>query len=174
MRAHFAAAAFALAACAGPVAAAPLAKGAAAPDFTLTSTTGGKRAPFNLKTELKKGPVVLYFYPAAFTAGCTIEAHMFAEATDDFKKAGAQVIGVSTDPIDKLDKFSTQECQGKFPLGADTDAKVAEAYGVKTSFMGRTIAGRTSYVIGKDGKIALVHSDNKPQDHITKTLAAVK
>lgn len=166
-------AAVAFAALALPAVAAPLAVGAAAPDFTVTSTTGGKHAPFNLKQELKKGPVVLYFYPAAFTPGCTIEAHLFAEATGDFKKHGAQVIGMSMDGLDKLDKFSTQECQGKFPLGADTDGKISEAYGVKTTMMGRTISSRTSYVIGKNGKVKLVHAGQNPAEHVKQTLAAV-
>lgn len=167
------AAAAAVLAIAAPASAEPLKSGAVAPDFTLTATTGGKHASFHLKDQLKKGPVVLYFYPAAFTPGCTIEAHMFADAVDDYAAKGAQVIGVSLDPIDKLDKFSIQECQGKFPLGADTSGKVAQAYGVKAQFGARTIATRTSFVIGKDGRVAFVHSDMKPDGHVKETLAAL-
>lgn len=172
-------AAAALAAAALPAAAEPLKIGQAAPDFSLTATTGGHHGAFHLKDQLKKGPVVLYFYPAAFTKGCTIEAHLFADAVDDFKAKGAQVIGVSLDPIAKLDDFSKQACQGKFPLGADTDGKVAELYGVKTSFtppgssQPLTIASRTSFVIGKDGKVDHVYSAMDPSQHVAQTLAAV-
>jgi peroxiredoxin len=172
MKSAFLAAA-AVVAIALPACAEPLKAGAAAPDFTLTSTTGGKHAPFHLKEQLKKGPVVLYFYPAAFTDGCNLEAHLFAEAVDDFAAKNAQVIGVSLDPIDKLDRFSVEKCQSKFPLGADTDGKVADTYGVKAQFLNRTIATRTSFVIGKDGKIVFVHSDMKPDEHVKHTLAAL-
>jgi peroxiredoxin len=179
MKTALVAAAMALIA-AAPAFAEPLKVGDAAPDFTVTSTTGGKHTPFHLKDQLKKGPVVLYFYPAAFTKGCTIEAHLFADAVDDFKAKGAQVIGVSLDPIAKLDDFSKQECQGKFPLGADTDGKVADLYGVKTSFTPpgavepRVIASRTSYVIGRNGKIVLAHTDMNPNEHVKLSLAALK
>src|ERR1041384_3649135 len=101
--------------------------GAAAPDFTAPATLGGKEFTFSLADALKKGPVVLYFYPAAFTSGCTVEAHEFAEATDKFAAMGATVIGVSADKIDKLDKFSVSECRSKFAVAADPDQKVIKA-----------------------------------------------
>ena len=97
---------------------AELAIGERAPDFSTQVSLAGQPMPFSLKQALKKGPVVLYFYPAAFTKGCTIEAHDFAEATDDFNKLGATVIGMSADPIDKLNQFSVQECRNKFAVGS--------------------------------------------------------
>src|ERR1700694_613365 len=100
--------------------------GANAPDFAAAASMGGKQFKFALADALKKGPVVLYFYPAAFTTGCTIEAHNFADAMGDFEKMHATVIGVSHDPIDKLQKFSTSECRSKFPVAADTDDQSIE------------------------------------------------
>src|SRR6201992_4337540 len=117
---------------AGLVFAAPLyaalPQGAQAPDFTTEATLAGKPFKFSLADEWKNGPVVLYFYPAAFTKGCTIEAHEFAEAVDEYKKYGATVIGVSHDNIDTLTKFSVSECRSKFPVAADPDSKVIDAY----------------------------------------------
>lgn len=159
---------------AGPALAEPLAKGASAPDFTLTTTTGGKHAKFHLKDELKKGPVVLYFFPKANTPGCDAEAGLFSKATPDFHKAGAAIIGVSTDKIETLDEFSVKKCESAFPLGADPSASLAEQYGVKTNFAGMTIASRTSYVIGQDGKIAFVHSDRNFAEHASLTLAEAR
>lgn len=164
-------AAVALAAMAIPAVAEPLKVGAAAPDFTLTTTTGGKHAKFHLKDELKKGPVVLYFFPKANTPGCDAEAGLFSAATPDFHKAGATLIGVSTDKIETLDVFSVKKCESAFPLGADPSASLAEQYGVKSSFGPMTIASRTSYVIGTDGKIAFVHSDRNFAQHASLTLA---
>jgi thioredoxin-dependent peroxiredoxin len=109
-------------------ASAALQVGAKAPDFTAPASLGGKEFTFSLADTLKKGPVVLYFYPAAFTSGCTQEAHDFAEATDQYAALGAMVIGVSADKIDKLDKFSVSECRSKFPVAADADSKVIGAY----------------------------------------------
>src|SRR6185312_681697 len=118
---------FILALCTAPVLAS-LAVGAKAPTFTLQASRGGNVFTFNLADALAKGPVVLYFYPAAFTKGCTIEAHEFAEAIDQYKSLGATVIGVSHDPIDKLQKFSVSECRSKFPVAADTDQAVMKEY----------------------------------------------
>src|ERR1700757_4043459 len=103
---------------------AALKDGAKAPDFTLQATQGGKVFTFSLADELKNGPVVLYFYPAAFTKGCTVEAHEFAEATDKFKAMGVTVIGVSHDSIDTLNKFSVSECRNKFAVASDEDKKI--------------------------------------------------
>ena len=105
---------------AGPALAA-LADGTQAPDFTAQASMGGKEFTFSLSDALKKGPVVLYFYPAAFTSGCTVEAHDFADATDKFAALGATVIGVSHDKIETLDKFSVSECRSKFAVAADPD-----------------------------------------------------
>ncbi|MGZ5989639.1 MAG: peroxiredoxin, partial [Rhizomicrobium sp.] len=105
--------------CLAPAAAA-LKVGAMAPDFTAPASLGGKEFTFALADALKKGPVVLYFYPAAFTKGCTIEAHEFADAMPQFEALGVTVIGVSHDNIDTLNKFSTTECRSKFPVAADS------------------------------------------------------
>ena len=147
--------------------------GAAAPDFTAQASLGGKEFTFSLADTLKKGPVVLYFYPAAFTPGCTIEAHEFAEATDDFKKLGATIIGVSHDPIAKLDKFSVSECRSKFAVAADDDQKIEKAYDAVLP-QKPEYANRTSFVIGQDGKIAYAYTDLSPDKHIENTLNAVK
>ena len=111
---------------AGPAAQAALNVGAPAPDFSAQASLGGNVFTFKLAEALKKGPVVLYFYPAAFTAGCTIEAHDFAEATDEYKSLGATVIGVSADDIDTLNKFSVSECRSKFAVAADGDRPTAQ------------------------------------------------
>ena len=145
--------------------------GTKAPDIETQASLAGKAMPFSLKAALKKGPVVLYFYPAAFTPGCTVEAHLFADATDDFKKLGATVVGMSADPIDKLDKFSKTECREKFAVGSASAATIA-AYDV--SLPKTTISNRTSFVIAPDGKIIFMHSEMAPQGHITGTMDAVK
>ena len=155
------------------LASAALPVGAKAPEFATQVSLAGKPMPFSLKQALKKGPVVLYFYPAAFTSGCTIEAHDFAEATDDFKKNGATVIGMSADPIDKLNKFSVSECRNKFAVGSATPQTIA-AYDV-TLPVKPTISNRTSYVIAPDGKVIFSYSNlTNPTEHITRTKAAVK
>jgi peroxiredoxin Q/BCP len=153
-------------------AAAALQVGAVAPDFTAQASIGGKEFQFKLSEALKKGPVVLYFYPAAFTPGCTVEAHNFADATDDFAKLGATVIGVSHDSIETLDKFSTTECRSKFAVAADTDQSITKAY---DSVLQRKpeYADRTSYVIAPDGKIILSYTDLKPDQHVALTMKAV-
>src|SRR5579863_10249821 len=102
--------------------------GDTAPDFTAQASLGGKEFTYNLADALKKGPVVLYFYPEAFTKGCTIEAHDFAEATDKYAALGATVIGVSHDDITKLDKFSVSDCRSKFPVAADPNETVIKQY----------------------------------------------
>ncbi|GAA4750360.1 peroxiredoxin [Sphingomonas daechungensis] len=156
---------------AGPASAA-LPTGAKAPDFTTTGALGGKPFKLNLAAQLKKGPVVLYFYPKAFTQGCTLEAHAFSEAEKDFKKAGAQVIGMSADDLPTLKKFSVEGCRSAFPVATATPA-VIKAYDVSLK-QKPELTDRTSYVIGRDGKIVFVHSDLNWSEHVTKTLAAVK
>jgi peroxiredoxin len=148
--------------------------GSTAPDFTAPAYLAGKSFTFNLNDALKKGPVVVYFFPAAYTPGCQIEAHLFAEAADEFKAQHATVIGVTAGNTDKLEKFSTdtQYCSGKFAMALDDGAKIATTY--KSTFAERPMSDRTSYVIGKDHKIALVYSNLNPNDHVTQTMAAVK
>lgn len=144
--------------------------GAPAPDFTLPATLGGKEFTFHLAEALKKGPVVVYFYPAAFTKGCTIEAHDFAEAMPRFAAAGASVIGVSHDDIATLNRFSVSECQSRFPVAADRDRKVMKAY--DAAMMLLSYADRTSYVVGQDGRIKFAYSNLNPDGHVAGTLKA--
>jgi thioredoxin-dependent peroxiredoxin len=146
--------------------------GSPAPDFATKGAKAGKSFDFRLSTALKKGPVVLYFFPAAFTPGCTIEARKFAEAADDFAKAGATLIGAAADPIDKLAKFSVEECRNKFPVAVATPAMISGYDVVLPQLAGRS--NRTSFVIGQNGRIAYVHSDMAPDGHITGTLTAVR
>ncbi|HKP34453.1 MAG TPA: peroxiredoxin [Sphingomicrobium sp.] len=146
--------------------------GSKAPDFTTTGAVGGKAFKLHLAERLKKGPVVLYFFPKAFTSGCTAEAHAFSEAIADFKKAGAQVIGMSADNIATLKDFSVKECRSAFPVATATPG-TQKAYDVAwAEHPGLTT--RTSYVIDKRGKIVLVHDDLDFSEHVAKTLAAVK
>ena len=155
---------------------AALTNGAKAPDFTLQATQGGDEFTFKLADALKKGPVVLYFYPAAFTSGCTLEAHNFADNMDAFKKMNATVIGVSHDPIAKLKEFSTSECRKKFAVAADTDdqsvEKLYDAVLVSDKWPGH--ANRTSYVIAQDGTIAYSYTNLDPKDHVSNLLDALK
>ncbi len=151
---------------------AALKTGERAPDFTAQATLGGKEFQFSLAEALKKGPVVLYFYPAAFTSGCTIEAHKFAEATDDFAKLGATVIGVSKDDIETLHKFSVSECRSKFAVAADPGLKIAKSYDAKIPVL--AYADRTSFVIIPGGTIQYVYSAMSPDKHVSNALAAVQ
>ena len=157
---------------AGPTLAA-LADGTQAPDFTAQASMGGKEFTFSLADALKKGPVVLYFYPEAFTKGCTIEAHEFADAMDKYQALGATVIGVSHDKIEKLDQFSVSECRSKFPVAADPDEVVIKQY---DAVLGAhpEYANRTSYVIAPDGKILMSYTDLNPDKHVEMTMAAVQ
>ena len=157
-------------------AAASLPVGATAPDFTAQGARAGKTFGFALKAALKKGPVVLYFYPKAFTQGCTLEAHAFAEASGDFVKAGATIIGMSADDLPTLQRFSTEECRSKFAVATATP-EVVKAYDVafkRPDGSVLPITSRTSYVIGRNGKIAMVHSDLDWRDHVRLTLEAVR
>src|SRR3569832_241902 len=132
---------------------AQLKAGATAPLFKAQASLGGKQFTFSLSEALKKGPVVVYFYPKAFTSGCTVEAHEFAEAMGKFQALGASVIGISNDDIASLDKFSTSECRSKFPVAADSDQRIMTAYdAVMMGFM--PYACRTSYVVTPDGRIS--------------------
>ena len=152
---------------------AALSVGAKAPDFKARASIGGKQFNFVLADALKKGPVVLYFYPAAFTPGCTIEAHNFADAMDDFEKLGATVIGVSHDTIQTLDKFSLTECRSKFPVAADADASIMKGYD-SVSRGDPEYAQRTSYVISPAGQVLFTYTAGDPTHHVEYTMNAVK
>ena len=161
----------ALASVAFPAAAA-LPVGSKAPAFVTTAAGGGKIFRLDLKQQLNDGPVVLYFFPKAFTEGCTLEARAFSEAVPEFRKLGARVIGMSADSIGILKKFSVEACRSAFPVGRASPELVRE-YDV--SWKGKKgLTTRTSYVIGKDGRIVLVHDDLDWSQHVAKTLAAVK
>jgi peroxiredoxin len=152
---------------------AALSVGDKAPDFTAQASLGGKVFMFSLADALKKGPVVLYFYPAAFTKGCTIEAHDFAAASDKYHALGATVIGISHDPIDKLVKFSVSECRSKFAVAADENKNVMKAYDAVLD-RNPELANRVSYVIVPNGKIIYSYTDLNPDKHVENTLAALQ
>lgn len=165
----------ALAALAVTPAIAALAAGAKAPPLVTKGALAGKEVPFDLAKSAKKQPVVLYFFPKAFTQGCTLEARAFAEAIPEFKKAGAIVVGVSADNVATLKTFSTQECSSKFAVVSANPKQVAD-FDVALSQQGKLtgLTTRTSYVIGRDGRVAYVHNDMNPNEHVRLTLQAVK
>lgn len=142
--------------------------GAPAPDFSADAALAGQAYKFKLAEALKQGPVVVYFYPKAFTSGCTVEAHQFSEATDKFKALNTTVIGLSNDNIETLKKFSVEACRGKFAVAADAGAKVMREYDAKLAMF--DMADRISYLIGPDGKIAAVYSSMNPDGHIEAML----
>ncbi|MDY7577520.1 peroxiredoxin [Herbaspirillum sp. RTI4] len=147
--------------------------GDTAPDFTTQASMGGQVTSFSLDATLKKGPVVLYFFPAAFTSGCTIEAHLFADAIDRYKELGATVIGVSNDDIDTLNRFSLSECRSKFAVAADTDKKIIKAYDAAMLLM-PSHASRVSYVITPDHKVIYEYSSLNPDQHVANTMKALE
>lgn len=147
--------------------------GDSAPDFTAKASLGGKVFTFSLADALKQGPVVLYFYPAAFSRDCTIEAHDFAEAVDQYKALGATVIGVSHDDIDTLNRFSVSECRSKFAVVADEDQSIMKHYDA-VLFKLTDYANRVSYVIAPNNTIVYEYSSLNPDKHVANTLAAVK
>jgi peroxiredoxin Q/BCP len=147
--------------------------GAAAPKFVAQASLGGKVFSYSLEDALKKGPVVLYFYPAAFTKGCTIEAHDFADAIEKYQALGATVIGVSHDDIEKLNRFSVSECRSKFPVAADPDQHIMKSYDAILAAKPE-YANRTSYVISPAGLIIYTYTDLQPDKHVENTLDALK
>jgi peroxiredoxin len=149
-----------------------LPKGSKAPDFTTTGALAGKPFKLHLKDQLRHGPVVLYFFPKAFTKGCTLEAHAFSDASAEFRKLGARVIGMSRDDLPTLEKFSVAECRNSFPVATAT-AATAKAYDVGWAEH-PDMTKRTSYVIAPDGRIVMVHDDLDWSQHVQKTLAAVR
>jgi peroxiredoxin len=169
-----------------------LKQGDKAPDFSAKASLAGKEFDFSLQDALKKGPVVVYFYPSAFTGGCNIEAHTFAENKEKFDAAGASIIGVSRDSISRLNAFSAdpQYCAGKVAVASDADGKIATAYnltsmdakpGMKDSRgadIDHAFTERTTFVVGPDSKIlaTLSSADDKisPAAHVEKSLAVVQ
>ena len=171
---------------------AALKTGATAPDFTAAASLAGKHFTFSLGEALKKGPVVVYFYPSAFTGGCDLEAHTFATTKDKFDAAGATIIGVSADSIERLDAFSSDPkyCAGKFPVASDADGKVAGSYDLQTVAakpgmkdvrgvaIDHAFIPRTTFVIAGDGRIVATFSSEadhlRPDQHVEKSLAIVQ
>jgi peroxiredoxin len=151
---------------------AALQQGERAPTFKAPAALDGKPFEFDLTEALKKGPVVLYFYPKAFTHGCTIEAHAFAEATPRFSALGATVVGISHDDIETLKRFSTEACRSQFAVVSDPQANTIKAYDAASLLPG--VASRISYVIGRDGKVAFTHEGSNPLQHVEETMKAVQ
>ena len=167
---------------------AALKQGDAAPDFKAPASLAGKEFQFSLKDALKKGPVVVYFYPSAYTGGCNIQAHTFSENTDKFKAAGASIIGVSLDKIGTLNEFSAdpEYCAGKVPVASDADGKIAKSYDLKVmdarpgfrNTKGNEIdhgfAERTTFIVTPDGKVSSTIGGVKPDENVMKALEAVQ
>src|ERR1700722_17430653 len=163
-----------------------------APDFSARASLAGKEFDFSLQDALKKGPVVVYFYPSAYTKGCDIEAHTFAQEKDKFDAAGATIIGVSADSIERLNAFSADPdyCAGKFPVASDADKKIAASYNLMTNpgragmtdvrgaAIDHDFIERETFVIGKDHKIIATFSSTEdklsPDAHVEKSLAIVQ
>jgi peroxiredoxin len=157
-----------------PSAAVPaLPTGAQAPDFTTSGALAGQPFQLHLREKLRHGPVVLYFFPRAFTQGCTLEAHAFSVASHDFRRAGASVIGMSADGYDALRRFSVEACRNAFPVATASPATI-RAYGVTFSDTRPELTNRTSYVIAPNGRIIYSYSDLDWRNHVTNTLAAVR
>ncbi|MDI1253101.1 peroxiredoxin [Thermomonas sp.] len=148
--------------------------GAKAPDFSAPAYLAGQPFTFNLTDALKKGPVVVYFFPAAHTSGCNVEAHLFSEAIDKFKAQHATVIGVTAGNLDELADFSkeTEHCGGKFAVAADSGAKIAKQYDALLKLKPGW-SDRTSYVIAQDGTVAHAYSAMSPNQHVKETLDAL-
>ena len=144
-----------------------------APEFNAEAAQGGKVYHYSLADALKKGPVVLYFFPAAYSEGCSVEAHYFAEAIPQFEALGATVVGVSGDDIDTLSKFSVQACQNKFPVASDETQTVMKSYDavLKTR---PEFANRISYVIAPNGQVMYHYMSLNPTKHVEKMLGALK
>lgn len=167
---------------------AALKEGEKAPEFTAKASLAGKEFTFALKDALKKGPVVVYFYPAAFTGGCNMQAHAFSENSDKFSAAGASIIGVSLDKIATLNQFSAdpQYCAGKIPVASDADGKIAKSYDLQVreakpgarntrgDEIDHGFAERTTFVVTPAGKVAATISNLSPTDNVAKALEAVQ
>ena len=147
--------------------------GDAAPDFTAQAALAGKTYRYSLAESLAKGPVVLYFFPAAFSEGCSLEAHSFAEAVGQYEALGATVVGVSGDDLDTIAKFSVQACQSKFPVASDESKSVIKAYDALMQTR-PDYANRVSYVIAPNGKVVYSYLSLNPAKHVEKTLSALR
>ena len=146
--------------------------GTKAPDFRTMGALAGKPFRLHLAEQLRNGPVVLYFFPKAFTEGCTLETKAFADAMPKFRAARARVIGMSADDLPTLKRFSTEACRSKFPV-ATASPQTIHAYDVVLK-MKPELTDRTSYVIAPDARIVMVHSEMDWKEHVSKTLAAVQ
>src|SRR5215471_803806 len=167
---------------------AALKEGDKAPDFKTQASLAGKSFTFSLKDALKKGPVVVYFYPSAYTGGCNIQAHTFAVNSDKFAAAGATIIGVSLDSIKRLNDFSAdpQYCAGKFPTASDADGAISKSFDLKVAEgkpgikdtrgveIDHGFAERTTFIVTSDGKIAATIGGMAPADNVTKALEEVQ
>jgi len=167
---------------------AALPTGTAAPDIETQASFAGKAFAFSLKDDLRRGPVVVYFYPSAFTGGCNVQAHTFAENADRFAAAGATIIGVSLDSIDRLNAFSAdpQYCAGKIAVASDRDGSIARSYdlSIREAVPGRKdtrgteidhgFAERTTFIVTPDGKIAATIGGLAPADNVEKALVIVQ
>jgi peroxiredoxin len=147
--------------------------GETAPKFTAQAAVAGQVINYSLAEQLGSGPVVVYFFPAAFSEGCSLEAHEFAEAMEGFKAAGATVIGVSRDDIETQKKFSSSVCQGKFPVAADADQSIMKSYDAVLASR-PDYANRVSYVVTPDGKILYQYTSLNPAKHVANTLNAIQ
>ncbi len=147
--------------------------GAVAPDFTVEAALAGKPVTVTLSEALQKGPVILWFFPKAFTSGCTKEANLFAETTTEFAALGATVIGMSNDVLSVAQEFSVKEAHNAFLVAADPEGQVIQSYDARMLF-GVSTAKRVTYVITPDGKILYAYSDMGPKEHISRALEAVK
>jgi len=167
---------------------AALKQGDSAPQFTAQASLAGKDFTFSLEKALRKGPVVVYFYPSAYTGGCDLEAHTFAQDSEKFATAGATIIGVSLDSIQRLNDFSADPnyCAGKFPTASDAGGSISKSYEIEVHQgkaglkdvrgveIGHGFADRTTFVIARNGKIVSVISQVSPAEHVAKALAVVQ
>ena len=166
---------------------AALTSGDAAPDFSAQASLAGKEFKFSLKESLKKGPVVVYFYPSAYTQGCNVQARTFSVNQEKFAAAGASIVGVSLDDIQRLNQFSADPefCAGKFPVASDADGSIAKSYALnvrqvaglkdtKGAEVDHGLAERTTFVVTPDGKIAATIGGMTPTENVMKALEAVQ
>jgi len=167
---------------------AALQAGVSAPQFTAQASLAGKPFTYSLRDALARGPVVVYFYPSAYTGGCDLQAHTFAETKDQFTAAGATIVGVSLDSIERLNDFSKDPnfCAGKFPTASDADGRIAKSYelqvhqgkpgqkDVRGAEIGHDFAERTTFIVSKDGKIARTITGVAPDENVAQALAAVQ
>ena len=162
--------------------------GQPAPDFQAQASFAGKAAPYSLQDALKKGPVVVYFYPSAYTNACNVQAHEFAVRSDKFAAAGASIIGVSLDSISRLNEFSAdpEYCNGKFPVASDSDGRIAKSYDLSVkqgragqkdtrgADIGHDFAERTTFIVSPDGKVVATVGGMSPTANVEKALEAVQ